>query len=85
MDLQMPVMDGFEATREIRKLEEGRSRVPILAVSANASELDRENGRSAGLDGHVAKPVTPEQLFSAINDAFEAAELIAAGRAYAVV
>ncbi len=64
MDLQMPVCDGFEATRQIRKIEivEGRHRLPIFAVSANTSEKDRIMSSEVGMDGFIAKPVTIQIL-----------------------
>ena len=64
MDLQMPVCDGFEATRQIRNIEivEGRHRLPIFAVSANTSEKDRIMSSEVGMDGFIAKPVTIQIL-----------------------
>jgi signal transduction histidine kinase/ActR/RegA family two-component response regulator len=66
MDLQMPNMDGIEATRAIRTGVGPNSAVPIIAVTANASEQDRKACEAAGMTGFVAKPVMPATLFSAI-------------------
>ena len=69
MDLQMPVCDGFEATRIIRAKErlENRPRSPIYAVSANTSEKDRTMSKEAGMDGFIAKPVTVQILREALR------------------
>ena len=65
MDLQMPVMDGFEATRRIRALP-GFERLPILAMTANAMAGDRERSLAAGMNDHVTKPIDPDALFEAL-------------------
>jgi len=61
MDCQMPVLDGLEATREIRRREIGR-RTPIVALTAGALESDEANCRSAGMDGFIAKPIDIKKL-----------------------
>ena len=65
MDLQMPVMDGLEATRRIRALP-GFERLPILAMTANAMAGDRERSLAAGMNDHVTKPIDPDALFEAL-------------------
>lgn len=57
MDIQMPMVDGYEATRQIRALGTPASRKPIIAMTANAFEEDRLKALEAGMDGHVAKPI----------------------------
>ncbi len=65
MDIQMPVMDGYESTREIRKNPQLKD-LPILAMSASAMTQDRENALDAGMNDHVAKPIDLNQLFAAL-------------------
>lgn len=68
MDLQMPEMDGFEATRQIRE-KMGNAAPPIVAVTASASEQDRVALLNAGMCGHVIKPFKKETLIQILLDA----------------
>ncbi len=63
MDIQMPNMDGYKATRAIRSLsEKEKARIPIIAMTANAFEEDRKKAFEMGMDGHIAKPIDPENV-----------------------
>ncbi|MGH7671027.1 MAG: response regulator, partial [Gemmatimonadaceae bacterium] len=66
MDLQMPEMDGFQATAEIRKLPGGPT-VPVVAITANAMVGERERCLAAGMDGYISKPYKPHELFAAVE------------------
>lgn len=63
MDVQMPEMDGYDATRQIRRLKNGRENIPIVAMTAHAMKGDEEKCLAAGMNGYVAKPITQDVLF----------------------
>ena len=67
MDIQLPVMDGYEATRRIRAIPE-LAGVPIIAVTSYALSGDEAKARAAGCDGYVAKPFSPRQLLAKIRE-----------------
>ena len=68
MDVQMPVMSGYEAVREIRQLENQRlADIPVIAMTANAFEEDKQEALRNGMDGHIAKPINIELLFTTLN------------------
>jgi CheY-like chemotaxis protein len=64
--MQMPVMDGLEATRAIRALP-GSARMPIIAMTANAFGEDRQRCLDAGMNDHVGKPTDPKKLFETVR------------------
>jgi signal transduction histidine kinase/CheY-like chemotaxis protein len=73
MDIQMPIMDGYSATREIRK-DARFKKIPIIAMTANAMAQDREQALDAGMNDHVAKPIDIKELFEVLGKWIEVAE-----------
>lgn len=72
MDIQMPHMDGYEATRRIRALADSeKAHIPIYAMTANAFEEDRQKALDAGLDGHIVKPIDIPALMAVLKGAFQ--------------
>ena len=75
MDIQMPVMNGYEAARTIRSMEDReKARIPILAMTANAFEEDKREAMRAGMNGHLAKPIDVRQLMKALTAALRISE-----------
>lgn len=73
MDIQMPVMDGYEATRQIRALEDpAKAKIPIVAVTANAFEEDRKVTMEAGMDDHLSKPYDIKAITKTMNNLINA-------------
>jgi len=78
MDVQMPVMDGFQATAAIRESEKsGNRHIPIIAMTAHALKGDQERCIAAGMDGYVSKPIRTADLFTAIESAVEKSDAAA--------
>ena len=73
MDMKMPVMDGLEATREIRKMD---SEIVIIALTANAFDSDRQKSLDAGCNDYMSKPVAPNELRSKLKSYFDAQEAL---------
>ena len=73
MDIQMPRMDGYTATREIRTLPDNRkANIPIVAMTANAFEEDRQKAYKAGMNGHIIKPISIEAIVKVVDEVFAA-------------
>ena len=71
MDIQMPKMDGYTATREIRTLDDPKcANIPIIAMTANAFEEDRKKAIKAGMNGHIAKPISADAILENLNQIF---------------
>lgn len=71
MDIQMPNMDGYQATEIIRGLGDARAKIPVIAMTANAFDEDKKKAFSAGMNGHVVKPVDLERIFTVLGDVLE--------------
>jgi PAS domain S-box-containing protein len=75
MDIQMPEMDGFEATRQIRQLDRGKCDIPIVAMTANTQESDRGACIEVGMNDFIAKPFVKKQLAEVLDRFFPTAEI----------
>ena len=72
MDIQMPIMDGYEASKLIRSLpDETKANIPIIAVTANAFEEDRKDAHEAGMNGHLAKPYEIDKMMETLKEILE--------------
>ena len=68
MDVQMPIMDGYTATRKIRALDDpARAKLPILAMTANAFDEDRRNALESGMNGFLSKPIVIDDLMQELR------------------
>ncbi|MBA7576035.1 Polar-differentiation response regulator DivK [subsurface metagenome] len=66
VDIRLPVMDGYEVTRRLRKLPEFKA-APIIAITAYAMKGDEEKTLEAGCDGYITKPIVPEEFIKVVN------------------
>ena len=71
MDIQMPNMDGYEATKTIRRMNSQKREIPIIAMTANAFDEDKKNALNAGMNGHVAKPINVKLLMQTLKQILE--------------
>ena len=68
MDIQMPVLNGYEAAEKIRAMQDtGKASIPIFAMTADAFQEDVERSRKAGMNGHIAKPININMVLKAID------------------
>jgi CheY-like chemotaxis protein len=75
MDVQMPVMDGYEATARIRGLQDlDHAGIPIIAMTANAFDEDVQRSLQVGMNAHLSKPIEPERLFRTLEELIWEAE-----------
>ena len=71
MDIQMPNMDGYQATQCIRHLnDKKKTEIPIIAMTANAFEEDRKKAIKAGMNGHIAKPISADAILENLDQIF---------------
>jgi two-component system, sensor histidine kinase and response regulator len=78
MDVQMPELDGLQATRTLREIEKASGKnLPVVAMTAHAMQGDRDRCLAAGMTNYVSKPVRPEELFRVIDDVLAASSVTA--------
>jgi signal transduction histidine kinase/DNA-binding response OmpR family regulator len=82
MDCQMPQMDGYEATKQIRLLEEGKRHIPIVALTADVMKEAEQNCRAAGMDDYLSKPIDRAQLEACLARHLKAEEFIQGSRSF---
>ena len=81
MDIQMPKMDGYKATKEIRNLsDKDKACIPIIAMTANAFEEDKRDAIAAGMNGHIAKPIQVDKLLSTLSEVIRRQENLQTGK-----
>ena len=72
MDIQMPVMDGYEATRQIRALGDPQAAsIPIVAMTANAFDEDKRAAMKCGMNGFISKPIVLDEVIQALSEVFK--------------
>ncbi len=67
MDIHMPVMDGMECAREIRKMENDNAKIPIIAITGNANNYSMDDFKAAGINGYLPKPLNYDTLVETVN------------------
>ena len=68
MDIQMPNIDGYTATKMIRSLKDSKAQIPIVAMTANAYEEDRQKAHEAGMNGFIAKPLDVDEMIRVLGE-----------------
>ena len=68
MDIQMPIMNGYEATKQIRSMDDMRANIPIIALTADAFMEDRQKAIDCGMNGHMSKPIEIDNLFKTLHE-----------------
>jgi CheY-like chemotaxis protein len=75
MDIQMPIMDGYTTTKTIRNFKDTTlANIPIVAMTANAFEEDRQKAMSVGMNAHIAKPISVEELLNTLESVIDSSK-----------